>query len=89
MLKCFWPLLKLKVLFLIYTIIGRPRQGYGTTTTGRCAKIALENFKTTSEILNIDPSLIEKLNQLVKLLYSQEPIDLEIFQALTKQIKND
>ena len=42
--------------------VDRPRQGYGTTTTGKCAKIALENFKITSEILNIEQSLIEKLN---------------------------
>ena len=65
------------------------RQGYGTTTINKCAKIVLENLKITSRILNIEQSLIEKSNKLVKLLYFQEPIDLKAFSALTNQIQFD
>ena len=69
--------------------VDRPKQGFGTTTTGKCAKVALENFECTSKILKFDKGLLEKINKLGKFLYSCDPINLDEFSMLTEQIKHD
>ena len=75
----FWDELKIDV--------DRPRQGFGSTTDGNCAKTAFANYSQTAKILEIDEELIKLLNKFIKLMYSCDTIRMEDFENLASKVK--
>lgn len=76
--KQFWNSLKIDV--------DRPKQGFGSTTDGNCAKTAFKNFSVTASILDLSEELIHSIHMLICLLYSTTPINPSEYQYICQDI---
>lgn len=64
--------------------VEEPRQGGGTSTTGKIAQIALENSDLTAEILELDYNLVNNIGALTGALSSSYMINVKEFDDLCK-----
>lgn len=76
--EMFWNSLKIDV--------DRPKQGFGTTTDGNCARIAFRNFEVTAKILEVNEGIVEAFSRLINLIYSKEQVQIEEYKSLSNEI---
>lgn len=61
-------------------IIDMPRQGSGNSNTGNSARRFFANHESSASILNIKPSIIYKMGQVLKVIKSRLAVDVKVFE---------
>lgn len=70
-------------------IVDMPRQGAGNSNTGNVARRFFEHHESSASILNIKPSIIYKMGQVLEVIRSRFPIDPIIFEEYCNALYNE
>lgn len=69
-------------------IVDKVKTGYGTTNDGNTARRFFNNIEISSQITEIDPSLIRNFSLILRALSSGKDINVENFEKLLKETWN-
>lgn len=70
-------------------IVDMPKQGAGNSNTGNVARRFFENHESSASILNIKPSIIYKMGQVLEVIRSRFAIDPILFEEYCNDLYNE